>query len=64
MFGFLRRKKTQIFFSLCFSFDSALKTIEVQMYVLLVGIFENALTKAISRQKRHFGRFWPLLTFV
>ena len=32
--------------------------------VLLVGILENALKKAISRQKRHIGRFWLLLTFL
>ena len=31
--------------------------------VLLVSIFENALKKAISRQIRHFDRFWQLLTF-
>ena len=31
--------------------------------VLLVGIFENALKKAINRQKRHFGCFWRLIIF-
>ena len=28
-----------------------------------VSIFENALKKAISCQKRHFGHFWQSLTF-
>ena len=31
--------------------------------VLLVNIFENAIKKTISCQKRHFGCFWRLLTF-
>ena len=45
-------------FRLWFSFKNNRRT-----NVLLVGIFENLLKKAISCQKRHFGRFWRLLTF-
>ena len=51
--------------SLCFSFDSAFKTIDPQMNFWSLCIFENALKKkAISHQKRNFGRFWQLITFV
>ena len=45
-------------FRLCFSFKNNGRT-----NVLLVSIFENTLKKAISRQKRHFGRFWQLIPF-
>ena len=30
----------------------------------MVGIFENALKKVIDCQKRNFGHFWRLLTFL
>ena len=36
--------------------DASLKTLtNRRTYVLLVSIFENALTKVFNRQKRHFG---------
>ena len=59
-FWFLKKtqKKKNFFgFRLWFSFKNNRLT-----NVLLVGIFENAKKKVIDCQKRHFGRFWQLIT--
>ena len=43
--------------SLFFGFDSALKTIDTQIFFWSVGIFENTLKKVIDRQKRLLAIF-------
>ena len=43
-------------FSSCFGFDSALKTIDAQMFFWLVFL-KTHKKKVIDRQKRHFGCF-------
>ena len=61
VFGFWRRNPKKNFFfvfRLWFSFKNNRHT-----NVLLISIFENALKKAISHQKRHFGCFRWLLIF-
>ena len=61
VFGFLRKRKKYLYFfmfRLWFSFKNNRCS-----NVLLVGIFENALKKAISPQKRHVGCFRQLVTF-
>ena len=47
--------------SSCFGFYSALKSIDTQMFFWLV--FLKTHKKVIDCQKRHFGRFWRLITF-
>ena len=55
-----KRKHPQQIFSLCFGFDSALKTIHAQMF--FVRYFWK-YTKSYCCQKCHFGRFRWLLMF-
>ena len=47
-------------FSFCFGFDSALKTINAQMFLWL-AFLKTHKKKVIECQKRHFGRFWWLI---
>ena len=61
-FLFFEEKPTQKICSSCFSFDSALKTIDAQMSFWSVFL-KTHLKKASSHQKRHFDRFGGLLTF-
>ena len=49
------------FVSSFFGFDSALKTIDAQMFFW--SVFLKTQKKIIDHQKRHFGRFWRLITF-
>ena len=60
-FWFLKKTPPKTMFSSCFSLNSALKTIDAQIFFLLV--FLKTHKKVIDRQKRHFGRFWWLITF-
>ena len=55
-------EKQQTFFSSCFGFDSALKTKDAQMFFWSLFL-KTHYKKAISHQKRHFGRFRQSLTF-
>ena len=52
-------KKKKI--SSCFGLDSALKTIDAQMFFWLV--FLKMHKKVIDRQKRYFGRFLLFIKF-
>ena len=61
VFGF-KEKPIQNFFSSCFGFDSALKTIDAQMSFWSVFL-KTHFKKAISRQKRRFGRFFFFSAF-
>ena len=47
--------------SVCFGFDSALKTIDTQMFFW--SVFLKTRQKVIDHQKRHFGPFWQLIMF-
>ena len=44
----------------CFGFDSALKTIDAQMFFWLVFL-KMYKKRVIDRQKSHFGRFQQLI---
>ena len=46
--------------SLCFGFDSALKTIDAP--IIFRSVFLKTHKKVIDCQKRHFDRFWWLIT--
>ena len=56
------RKPPKKNFSLCFGFDSALNTIDAQMFFWLV-FFKTHKKIVIDHQKHHFGSFWRLITF-
>ena len=47
--------------SFCFGFDSALKTIDAQMF-FRSEFLKTRTHKIIDHQKRHFGCFWQLIT--
>ena len=47
-------------FSSCFGFDSALNTIDAQMFFWLV-FFKTHKKIVIDHQKHHFGSFWRLI---
>ena len=49
------------FVSSCFGLDSALKTIDAQMFFW--SVFFKTHKKVIGRQTRHLGCFWWLITF-
>ena len=55
-----KEKPPQKNVSSCFSFHSALKTIDAQIFFL--SVFLKMQNKVIVSQKRHFGRFWQLIT--
>ena len=57
-----KEKPQQFVFSSCFGFDSALKTIDIQMFFW--SVFLKMHKKGIDRQKRlfsDFGCFWRLI---
>ena len=48
------------FFSLCFGFGSAFKTIDAPMF-FWSAFLKTHKKKLLTIKKRHFGRFWQLI---